>query len=1258
MADEQIVNTLGFNVSDALDALQRLDNALQATGRAFGTFGEALGTFNGRAAAALKTMRSLATAAGNLSTAMSNMPSGVAAPPTTPAAATGASASFWLPPGMEAEAKRLDAALKSAGQAGADAGGKIKAGMDEASDATKRTRGHTEKFTISWQTLGRIVMTQMIVRAMSQIRDALHEAAEASIEFQQHIAEIQTVAPQIGGTFASLSNEAAEFAKQFNVPLAQATEGLYQTISDQFSGMSDRANIMTAAVKLARVGVMDFQDATTLLTGTLNAFGMSAEQADSVASKFFTTIKLGHVRGKELADVMGQVIPIASELGVSLDEVNSAMIALTIGGLDAHKSATGLRGAMMALLKPSEDMKRVLRELGFATPEQLIQAKGWQGALQAVADASHNLASEMGQSVRNVRALTAALRLTQSGVGQVEAAMKAMETSTPEALDKIFKQFTSTDAEKLTAQINRLKINLTQDFGSAITRTLGTVMELAGGADKLSAAIQGLAFGTAPLVVALGVLGTAFMTFGYTMGPVGWTIMGVTAALGLLIGGKTYTTAQSINETRRLAQEEHAATIQYLKDKEEELRKLREVEEKKREAENRSWSERSATMRREYSKALDDLKDKNKEIIESDRQAMQSMVASQERVVAAYRNAANAAVRIVQESQNRRASLEDQYSDLMFRKWMDEDVKFADSQKARLVLQRSWQLEAQANEALGKAQTEDDVRRAQAVQQRAKAYLDEGTALAKETGETWLQEQAHRSIRANLEQRIAAEKKLESLQAERAHKLAEEAAKEQGRLDRMKALMKAILSDLDAFDKKGEARSPQQLAEQQRRLTENMGKFREEWLGGKKVDVAELLAFDQLQRRVTMALEGGVSKAEVEQLYAAPETFAKFRADIEKGVGPVRLMIEWANLSSPRLKEATKGMSALETWDIFEKEMGRTKAIIDDFVANKDALKSANVGLERKQKEITSALDRWVNVGGLTADLDKFGGLAAIQANAKSLFPGRFQGVRDALKGLVAAIEKFNAPGAVPSTEDLETLKTAYEQYLQVVKPSAASKEGFAQFLLKAEQAAEAAQRINDLQKGLKAKEKPAAEAMQDRAALEEALKAVDQRARQARESAGETKTSTEAAGDALFKVSQIDMSGLVGQTQAIADAMWSAATASMMIQPPAWEMTAAHGGKAWNLLATGGRPQGTDVIPAMLSPGEVVINAASARRFAAQLTAINAGVQPVYRSEGGSVTNIGDINVTVTGGGTSRQTARSIAAELRRELRRGTATL
>lgn len=97
----------------------------------------------------------------------------------------------------------------------------------------------------------------------------------------------------------------------------------------------------------------------------------------------------------------------------------------------------------------------------------------------------------------------------------------------------------------------------------------------------------------------------------------------------------------------------------------------------------------------------------------------------------------------------------------------------------------------------------------------------------------------------------------------------------------------------------------------------------------------------------------------------------------------------------------------------------------------------------------------------------------------------------------------------------------------------------------------------------------------------------------------------------------------------------------------------AAHGGRYFQV---GGR--GTDQIPAWLTPGEFVVNARSARDFFPQLQAINAGQQPVYREQGGSVTTVGDIHVTVQGGESSSQTVREIATGLRRELRRKTARL
>ena len=102
-----------------------------------------------------------------------------------------------------------------------------------------------------------------------------------------------------------------------------------------------------------------------------------------------------------------------------------------------------------------------------------------------------------------------------------------------------------------------------------------------------------------------------------------------------------------------------------------------------------------------------------------------------------------------------------------------------------------------------------------------------------------------------------------------------------------------------------------------------------------------------------------------------------------------------------------------------------------------------------------------------------------------------------------------------------------------------------------------------------------------------------------------------------------------------------------------------AGGGGDFQYAASGGvARRGTDTIPAMLSPGERVMNAASSRQFSSQLQSMNSGMLPVPRSQSGSVTNIGDINVSVKGGDNTHQTAREIAQVLRREIRRGTSRL
>jgi hypothetical protein len=91
-------------------------------------------------------------------------------------------------------------------------------------------------------------------------------------------------------------------------------------------------------------------------------------------------------------------------------------------------------------------------------------------------------------------------------------------------------------------------------------------------------------------------------------------------------------------------------------------------------------------------------------------------------------------------------------------------------------------------------------------------------------------------------------------------------------------------------------------------------------------------------------------------------------------------------------------------------------------------------------------------------------------------------------------------------------------------------------------------------------------------------------------------------------------------------------------------------------IFRAGGGGIGTDVVPAMLSPNEFVMNARAARKFHSQLVAMNAGMNPtIYRQGGGDVTtniSLGDVVVNEARGPVN---PRHIADGIERELRKGT---
>jgi hypothetical protein len=563
-------------------------------------------------------------------------------------------------------------------------------------------------------------------------------------------------------------------------------------------------------------------------------------------------------------------------------------------------------------------------------------------------------------------------------------------------------------------------------------------------------------------------------------------------------------------------------------------------------------------------------------------------------------------------------------------------------------------LAGQAATKLAGAETPDQERAAQAIFQRAAAYAQEANEIGKGLQYEWLRKDAAYTVEAVIRKQIAAEKELQANSAARAATAAKAAADEQERVDRMKVLMKEILTDLDLFDKKGpvDAKKSAALSED---LKQRMAAFKKEWMEGTNFDLGEALKFDQLQKRVKTALEGGVSEAEVQRLFAAPAAIDDFRRQIEGGLTPVNVAV--------LLPVASADFAAKLIGDLpLRERLEQEKRLRDEYQKQAELVWKL---MDDQSKIAAAEISRKAALGGMSANLEAFNkamkdywSIYLVEAAGKAkgaIFGGG--NIAEETKALGALMQQFSqlseTGGKGFGPEQYAALQKQAMEVFALPTTTDFDKQLIQWQMTRAKQLLDAQEALKKLQQTPEGQPRDIeADLQKARQEAERTKGIMDQLKPQAATEMGE---GAKAAQNALGAIPS--MADLAGNIQAAATAMWDLAQASWSVQSPP-EMTAQSGGTAWSFLAFGGRPQGTDVIPAMLSPGEVVINAASARRFSAQLTAINAGVQPVYRGEGGSATNIGDINVTVSGGGTSRQTARAIAGELRRELRRGTATL
>lgn len=330
-----------------------------------------------------------------------------------------------------------------------------------------------------------------------------------------------------------LEQTARDVATSTTKSHTQAAESYYYLASAGLDA-TESMEAMPEVAAFAEAGAMDMAQATDVATDTMSAFGYEAENLSTVTDTMTATVNRHNQTMEGLGSAMSQVAPVASGLGLSIQETSAALGIMGDVGIKAEKAGTGLRSALSSLANPVGATKETINELG-------INVRDSEGNMRSLTNIIGQLETK-GASTADVMALfgneagpamQALLDQGSSALKQETKQLKNAEGAT-RRVAKAQKQTLNKQLQILKSRVIDVAVATGEYFEPALINVVGAIKRGVNWFSKLNNATSGVAGAAVLIGTVIGGVATAFAAF--------WPVIAstaevLTAALGPALAG-------------------------------------------------------------------------------------------------------------------------------------------------------------------------------------------------------------------------------------------------------------------------------------------------------------------------------------------------------------------------------------------------------------------------------------------------------------------------------------------------------------------------------------------------------------------------------------------------------------------------------------------------------------------------------------------------------------------------------------------------
>ena len=403
-------------------------------------------------------------------------------------------------------------ALNHLGDALDDAADDLEDFGDEAEDAGDDAEDFGERSQSAVEGLDKLLATVGIVAALTAIGSAFMGCSQAAAEFETNVAMVSTVADTTVLSAGELSAQISDLSMDTARNVNELADASYNAIS---AGVATESAVATVgeASKLATAGFTSSSSALSVLTTTLNAYGLEASEVTNISDSLVTSQNLGVLTIDQMASSMGKAISTASAYSVDLYNLESGYISLTKAGISVEESTTYISSMFNELGSAGSNVATIITEETGMSFGQLMNA-GY--SLADVLDIVYESAGRDGEAMMNLwgsaEAGKAANAIINQGLDTFNSNLEKLANSagTTQAAYEAMTNTTAFSTERMENSFNNLSIAIGDDLNPVISQFQNGIADITDGFTKLinehpaiTAVLTGIVVGVGAVTLAI-----------------------------------------------------------------------------------------------------------------------------------------------------------------------------------------------------------------------------------------------------------------------------------------------------------------------------------------------------------------------------------------------------------------------------------------------------------------------------------------------------------------------------------------------------------------------------------------------------------------------------------------------------------------------------------------------------------------------------------------------------------------------------------